>query len=64
MCGIFCYFTTEKESIDLEQLKDNGSKCKHRGPDNTKELIIHGNNNLESSVGVLIHRDTKKVILT
>ena len=25
---------------------------------------MHGNNNLESSVGVLIHRDTKKVILT
>ena len=47
MCGIFCYFTTEKESIDLEQLKDNGSKCKHRGPDNSyisniNEKLIFG----------------------
>lgn len=46
MCGIFCYFTTENKSIDIEKLKENGSKCKHRGPDNTKELTIHGNNNL------------------
>ena len=46
MCGIFCYFTTENKSIDIEKLKVNGSKCKHRGPDNTKELTIRGNNNL------------------
>ena len=47
MCGIFCYFSNNEESINHEKLKKCGEKCKHRGPDNTKELTIHGKDNFK-----------------
>ena len=52
MCGIFCYFS-DKGSYDYS-LSKNGMKCSHRGPDNTQELIIHGENN--SMVYFMFHR--------
>uniref|UniRef100_A0A6C0L1E7 asparagine synthase (glutamine-hydrolyzing) n=1 Tax=viral metagenome TaxID=1070528 RepID=A0A6C0L1E7_9ZZZZ len=52
MCGIFCYFS-DKGSFDYS-LSKNGMKCSHRGPDNTQELIIHGENN--SMIYFMFHR--------
>lgn len=51
MCGIFAYLSTSTE--DIEKLKGHGMKSKHRGPDKTKELSIHGDN---SFVYFLFHR--------
>ena len=37
MCGIFAYLTKNVE-INDEILRENGLKCQHRGPDNTKDF--------------------------
>ena len=37
MCGIFAYIS--KEDYDIDFLREQGNKCVHRGPDNTKETI-------------------------
>ena len=34
MCGIFASLSYNEH--DLEMLKENGEKCQHRGPDETK----------------------------
>tara|TARA_A100001037_G_scaffold45808_1_gene37048 strand:- start:20314 stop:21882 length:1569 start_codon:yes stop_codon:yes gene_type:complete len=44
MCGIFGYISN-KENCNIELLKQYGDKCSHRGPDSTKDLIIHSQNN-------------------
>ena len=51
MCGIFGYISYE--SIDYENLRTNGYKCQHRGPDVSKELII---NEKEMFIYLLFHR--------
>ena len=52
MCGIFAYLSSTTE--DIEKLKEHGMKSSHRGPDKTKELSIHGDNNF---VYFLFHVD-------
>jgi len=37
MCGIFAYIS--KGDYDINFLREQGQKCVHRGPDNTKETI-------------------------
>ena len=44
MCGIFGYISN-KENCNIELFKQSGEKCSHRGPDSTKDLIIHSQNN-------------------
>jgi len=43
MCGIFSY--TYKVSSLPKKVKECGEKCQHRGPDNTKTLEIHSDDN-------------------
>ena len=40
MCGIFAYLT-KNLNIDINLLKNNGMKCQHRGPDNTKDILFN-----------------------
>ena len=51
MCGIFAYLSST--TGDIEKLKEHGMKSKHRGPDKTKDICIHGDN---SFVYFLFHR--------
>tara|TARA_Y100000768_G_scaffold388572_1_gene385284 strand:- start:801 stop:2360 length:1560 start_codon:yes stop_codon:yes gene_type:complete len=51
MCGIFAYLSSSPE--DIVKLKEYGMKCKHRGPDSTKDLCIH---NEKSFIYFLFHR--------
>ncbi len=51
MCGIFAYLSSSPE--DIQQLKDHGMKSKHRGPDKTKDICVHGEN---SFIYFLFHR--------
>ena len=41
MCGIFGFIGKDSIDVDLRsRLIQEGNKMKHRGPDNTKELIV------------------------
>ena len=43
MCGIFCYHSrTGKLDLaeQLKQLQQCSGRCRHRGPDNTRELVL------------------------
>ena len=42
MCGIFANISSVIGNV--QDLKRNGDKCNHRGPDSTKELYIHNDN--------------------
>ena len=45
MCGIFVYLSKSSPE-DIVKLKAEGMKCKHRGPDSTKDLCIHNEKRL------------------
>ena len=51
MCGIFANISDKYQ--DISKLKKLGNKCNHRGPDSTKEIYFHNNNNY---VYFLFHR--------
>lgn len=51
MCGIFANLS--HNTPDLEILKENGLKCQHRGPDETKELYIPDEN---KNIYMMFHR--------
>ncbi len=41
MCGIFAFINNRSISTNLKkQLYKSAMKCKHRGPDNTHEMLI------------------------
>ena len=37
MCGIFAYIS--KEDYEVDFVREQGNKCSHRGPDNTREML-------------------------
>lgn len=39
MCGIFCYHS-KSGKLDLKKLKECSSYIKHRGPDNTRDMVL------------------------
>lgn len=45
MCGIFGFISPNKDK-DIDELKKYGYKCSHRGPDSSKDLTIHNENNM------------------
>ena len=45
MCGIFGYISNKDKVYNIDSIKKLGDKCKHRGPDSTKDLIIHTEDN-------------------
>ncbi len=53
MCGIYFYLTYNHPNNTL--LIENGNKCKHRGPDNTKSLIFKDSVNF-CNILFLFHR--------
>jgi asparagine synthase (glutamine-hydrolysing) len=76
MCGIFA--SLSHNTPDLEILKENGLKCQHRGPDETKELYIPDENkniymmfhrlainglNPESGQPLTINNDNNKILI-
>ena len=54
MCGIFCFFGNQ-EGFNQENLRKNAQLIKHRGPDNTHELI-YKNNESGSVFYTMFHR--------
>ena len=61
MCGIFVNISHNEP--DLEILKENGLKCQHRGPDETKELYIPDENNYIDGY-ILTNQNDYRFIIT
>lgn len=53
MCGIYFYLTYNHPNSEL--LIENGNKCNHRGPDNSKSLIFKDSENF-CNILFLFHR--------